>query len=92
MGFETMRVKIRKPMTDRARAMIIKELEDLKAQGFDPTAVLAQSEVHSWAGVFPIKVNGQGALGTSKQAQLEARNAEVARRFAEKGVVDEQQR
>ena len=42
--------------------------------------------------VFPIKVNGQGALGTSKQAQLEARNAEVARRFAEKGVVDEQQR
>ena len=57
-GFETMRAKIRKPMTDRARAMIVKELEALKAQGHDPVAVLAQSEVHAWAGVFPVKVNG----------------------------------
>lgn len=57
-GFEAMRVKIRKPMTDRAKAMIVKQLENLKAEGHDPVAVLAQSEVHSWADVYPIKANG----------------------------------
>ena len=72
-GFEAMRVKIRKPMTDRARAMIVKELETLKAQGHDPVAVLAQSEVHAWAGVFPIKDAGVLANGANRQMQLEAR-------------------
>ncbi len=57
-GFEAMRVKIRKPLTERAKGMIIKDLEKLKDQGHDPAAVLAQSELHAWAGVFPIKQNG----------------------------------
>lgn len=53
-GFEAMRTKIRKPMTDRARTMIVAELERLKAKGQDPIAVLAQSEVRAWASVYPI--------------------------------------
>ena len=53
-GFETMRTKIRKPMTDRAKAMIVLELAKLRAQGHDPIAVLAQSEVRAWASVYPI--------------------------------------
>jgi len=66
-GYEEMRNKSRKPMTDRARAMIVKQLESLKAQGHEPTAVLAQSEVHNWADVYAIKPNG-GGNGKSQQS------------------------
>jgi len=87
-GFENMRAKIRKPLTDRARAMIVKELEALKAQGHNPVAVLAQSEVHAWAGVFPVKVNGsakspsqwwtsdEGVLAKGKELLLEPKMGE----------------
>lgn len=87
-GFEAMRVKIRKPMTDRARAMIVAELETLKAQGHDPVAVLAQSEVRCWSGVFPIKANGtdhapaqwwtsdEGILTKGKELRLEPKRGE----------------
>ena len=57
--------------------MIVKELEDLKTQGYDPDAVLAQSEVHAWAGVFPIKDTAATANGVNRQLQLEARGRSV---------------
>jgi uncharacterized protein YdaU (DUF1376 family) len=54
-GFEAMRAKIRKPMTDRARKLIVGELEKLRSQGEDPVSVLEQSERNSWQDVFPLK-------------------------------------
>jgi hypothetical protein len=54
-GFEAMRTKIRKPMTDRARKLIVGELEKLRDRGEDPIAVLEQSERNSWQDVFPLK-------------------------------------
>lgn len=53
--YVAMRVKIRKPMTDRAKALAIGDLEKLRAQGHDPKLVLESSILNSWAGVFPLK-------------------------------------
>jgi uncharacterized protein YdaU (DUF1376 family) len=59
-GFEAMRTKIRKPMTDRARKLIVCELEKLRNRGEDPVAVLEQSERNSWQDVFPLKAKSGG--------------------------------
>lgn len=53
--YVAMRAKIRKPMTDRAKALAVRDLEKLKAQGHDSKDVLEQSILNSWAGVFPLK-------------------------------------
>jgi hypothetical protein len=53
--YVAMRVKIRKPMTDRAKSLAIGDLEKLRAQGHDPKLVLEASILNSWAGVFPLK-------------------------------------
>lgn len=65
-GYEAMRIKARKPMTDRAMAMVVKRLAALKDSGQDVGAVLEQSERNSWADVYPVKTNGnQGAATPS---------------------------
>jgi uncharacterized protein YdaU (DUF1376 family) len=55
ISFEESRKKLRKPMTDRARSLVITELEKLRAAGHDPAAVLAQSVRKGWLDVFPLK-------------------------------------
>jgi len=53
--YKKMRVRIKKQMTDRAVQLAIKELEKLRAEGYDPKEVLEQSIFNSWQGLFPIK-------------------------------------
>ena len=49
----------RAPFTVAAAKGIVEELGKLREQGQDPEAVLAQSVVNGWSGVFPVKgVNG----------------------------------
>jgi uncharacterized protein YdaU (DUF1376 family) len=57
-GFEEMRRKIRKPLTDRARTLHLRELETLRDNGHSPSAVLNQSTMNSWLGLFPVKGSG----------------------------------
>lgn len=59
-GYEEMRRKIRKPMTDRARSLALTELAKLRDNGSDPTAVLNQSTLNSWQGLFELKTSGNG--------------------------------
>ncbi len=59
-SFQEMRKKIKKPMTQRAGQLIIKELSKLKEQGFDPNDVLDQSTRNDWQDVYPIKEKGNG--------------------------------
>lgn len=54
-GYEEMRFRIKKPMTDRARKLVIKELEKLRDMGHDPAAVLDRSTVKGWTDVYPLK-------------------------------------
>ena len=58
--FEEMRAKIRKPMTDRARNLIIGKLDALVKSGCDPRAVLLQSVENSWQTIYPLRENNHG--------------------------------
>lgn len=54
-GYVAMRVKGKKPMTDRARDLVIAELEKLRGQGHDVGKVLDRSTVKNWTDVYPLK-------------------------------------
>lgn len=54
-SFAEMRKKIRAPLTDDAKTLTVRELAKLRDQGHDPRAVLEQSIMKSWRGVFPCK-------------------------------------
>jgi len=54
-AYEEMRIKIKKPMTDRARKNIIAKLEDFKSKGHDPTVVLDNAITGSWQSVYEPK-------------------------------------
>lgn len=54
-GFEEMRVKIKKPLTDRAKKLMLTELRKLSEDREEQIAILDQSVKRSWAGVFALK-------------------------------------
>lgn len=54
-AFLEMRQRIRKPATAYAQKMLISKLSELKDQGHHPAAVLGQSIMNSWQGIFPLK-------------------------------------
>lgn len=54
-GFAEMRVKIKKPMTERARKLMLTELVKLSQDRDTQIAILDQSVKNCWAGVFALK-------------------------------------
>jgi len=75
-GYEQMRVKARKPLTDRARQLAVAELQKLEAQGYKAADVLNQSTMNSWMGLFAIRqAGGNGGTNQTKPQQ----NAAVER-------------
>lgn len=48
-------------MTTRAQELAFAQLADLKARGHDPVAVINQSIVRGWAGLFELKTGTTGA-------------------------------
>lgn len=82
-GYVEMRVSIKKPLkTERAINLAINTLERLQAEGNDPGAVLDQSTLNGWQGLFAVRVERRGlpkghvvsALG--KSGQMTANNAQ----------------
>lgn len=53
-GYLDMRKKVRKPMTARAEQLAINTLQKLVEQGQDAGAVLDQSTMNSWQGLFAV--------------------------------------
>lgn len=53
--FVAMRKAARSPMAEAAMRLAVGTLEELRVQGNDPKAVLEQSTLRSWRGLFPIK-------------------------------------
>lgn len=51
--FETMRNRIKKPMTDRAKAILVGELQKRPRKDWIP--VLDQSIINSWQGIYDLK-------------------------------------
>lgn len=82
-GYLEMRQAIRKPIkTDRAFNLAINTLEKLMQEGNEPGAVLDQSVMHSWIGLFAVRVERRGlpkgaqVSSLGKCGQITANNAQ----------------
>src|SRR5262249_45691399 len=81
--------RIRKSMTDHARQTAIRILDELRANGNNPEAVLEQSVFNSWQGLFELRSDGHGINKAERRTldnirayeqavrNLEGRNAET---------------
>ncbi|MDD5792271.1 MAG: hypothetical protein PUD22_06795 [Erysipelotrichaceae bacterium] len=58
LDFEEMRKKIRKPLTDSAKKMILKKLESMTTDRVEQIEILNQSTMNCWQGLFPLNKNG----------------------------------
>lgn len=77
-GYCEMRSRGKQPFTPRAKALAVGALFRLKTEGHDPEAVLDQSVLRGYTGLFPIKANGAGDRNPNRQESLEERNLRVA--------------
>ncbi len=80
MGFEEMRRQIKKPMTDRARKLVLYELQRIKDACHDSNAALDQSTNHCWADVYEPK---QKPITVAKPQEIERANRQLAEQIAE---------
>ncbi len=53
--FKKMRVKVKAPMTEYAEVLAIKRLEGFRKQGYNPVAIVEESIMQSWKGLFEPK-------------------------------------
>lgn len=84
-AFVQHRKDIRKPLTAKAAELAIAELENLKAQGHEPAAVINQSIVSRWAGLFPLKgVSHVKPAGTGNAGRSLSAPERVAAAIAER--------
>lgn len=60
-SFLEMRKKKQAIPTERAKELLVKELEKLRIEGHDPKEVLNQSIMRNYTGVFPVKGGQSGA-------------------------------
>ena len=65
--YKKMRIRIKKPMTDFAEKLAVNELQKLIDAGENQKAVIEQSIMKSWQGVFPIKKNGFSQKAPNRQ-------------------------
>lgn len=61
--FEQMRVRIKKPMTDRAKALLLGKLKEFPTQ--ERIAVLDQSILNCWQSIYPLKETGGNSQRTA---------------------------
>lgn len=65
--FRLMRERIRKPMTGRALEILLCKLSELAADDMAKIAILEQSILNSWQGIFPLKQTAQDARASPGQ-------------------------
>lgn len=70
-AFEEMREKIKRPMTNRAREMIVEKLDAFRKKGYDPIDALKHSVEMGWQGVFEPKTGGKHGPGKLFEEQRE---------------------
>lgn len=63
-AYSEMRVKIKKPMTDHAAQLVLNKLQKLAPNNYSlQNAILEQSTMNSWQGVFPLKEDKTSGWG-----------------------------
>jgi len=65
--FEKMRKAIKKPLTEKAKQMLLTELNRLSDDDETKIAILNQSIFHNWQGVFPLK--SDNAVSSKKSSE-----------------------
>lgn len=75
-GYSAMRRMMKKPMTPRAEALVLKTLFKLKEWGHDPNAALDQSTVHNWIDVYEPKTKEIANLKPKEMKREPARTPE----------------
>lgn len=78
-----MRKTIKKPITENGKLLAIKKLISLQTQGNDPIAVLEQSILNSWQGLFAVKPEATTTYISKDEARRQ-RNHEASRRLLER--------
>lgn len=64
--FVAMRKQIKKPMTDRAKSIVLGKLEEMKNRGIDISIVLQNSIANNWQNIYEPKVQHQVAKSTTE--------------------------
>lgn len=92
-GFVEMRKRLRKPLTDRAVSGILKKLDELRARGSPPGAVLDQSTERCWTGVFELKQDygngGNGTFASGRGGDYRSQDGELTSTTAARAVIAE---
>jgi hypothetical protein len=68
-AFVEMRKRLHAPLTDRGKVLIFARLNTLRSTD-DPGAVLDQSIMNSWKGVFPLSGNGRRTSAVEREAKV----------------------
>lgn len=68
--FVQMRIENRKPLTLTAAKQAVTELDKLRSSGNEPAAVLSQSVLSCWAGLFPLK-GGNGKRPAQRLSEID---------------------
>ena len=85
-AFAEHRKKLKKPMTDRAKELMLSKLSKMARTEQEQIAILNQSIVNGWQGVFPL-----GGERKQKQAKQSAADMadDVIRMMGERGMLDD---
>ena len=90
-AFVEMRTKMRKPMTDRAKELLLSKLEELSGgDEFMKIHLLEQSIEHGWQTVYPLKQDRQTIRKTKHEESMDAADRAIA--FFEGETVNDEQR
>jgi len=79
-GFVEMRKGMKKPLTARATKLAVAKLAELKAEGHSPGAVLDQSVMQGWQGLFGLSGGARGGQASSSSDFLQHKIAERKQR------------
>ncbi len=71
VAFCAMRKSIKKPITESAIPLAIAKLDKLRSAGNDPRAVLEQSTLNSWQGMFEVKTDNVAKQSSNYQTPNE---------------------
>lgn len=71
------RLAIKSPMSPHAQRLAIRKLDELRQQGHAPVAVIEQSILHGWRGLFPLRVDDQRQMKQRQRRSIHDERAET---------------
>ena len=85
-AFAEHRKKLKKPMTDRAKELMLSKLSKMASTEQEQIAILNQSIVNGWQGIFPL--GGERKQNQAKQSSADMAD-DVIRMMEERGMLND---